>query len=226
VRCSVRISLPDRPGALGAVAASLGRRGADIRSLEVVDVEDGFAVDELVVDVGEGKSVDLRYVLEELHGVVVEDVRPLAERSGGSPLELAVALSGTPAERALDVLVEQLPDAARLTWAAVLRAGARRPAVVTASVGGPSFVSAQTPWLPLTEPRRLEPAPWMPPTWSNGEQRYAVAAVPLGGPDEALLVARQFGPRFRSAELREIALLARLTAGRRGDTSGVAAPAP
>ena len=46
----LRLVVPDRPGTLGAVATALGSAGADIASLDVLERGDGFAVDDVVVD--------------------------------------------------------------------------------------------------------------------------------------------------------------------------------
>ncbi|MBK5228956.1 MAG: ACT domain-containing protein [Actinobacteria bacterium] len=46
---SMRISLPDRPGMLGAMATALSDGGANIVALDVIDREEGEAVDDLVV---------------------------------------------------------------------------------------------------------------------------------------------------------------------------------
>ncbi|MQB01701.1 MAG: ACT domain-containing protein [Actinobacteria bacterium] len=49
MRVVLRVSLPDRPGALSAVAAALSRAGADIACLDVIDRGDGIAVDDICV---------------------------------------------------------------------------------------------------------------------------------------------------------------------------------
>jgi hypothetical protein len=45
----VRLRLPDRPGSLAAVSAHLAAYGVDVLGLEVVDREDGTAVDDLLL---------------------------------------------------------------------------------------------------------------------------------------------------------------------------------
>ena len=45
----VRLTLPDRPGALGQVTRALGEAGADITQITVLDRGDGRAVDDLTV---------------------------------------------------------------------------------------------------------------------------------------------------------------------------------
>ncbi|HEY5887611.1 MAG TPA: ACT domain-containing protein, partial [Acidimicrobiales bacterium] len=55
----VRVWLPDRPGALGAVASRIGGVGGDVHEIEVVDRGAGRAVDEFLVTVPEAVSDDL-----------------------------------------------------------------------------------------------------------------------------------------------------------------------
>lgn len=54
----LRVYLQDRPGSLGLLAVQLGSVGADILSLEVVERADGYAVDDLVVEVAPGSLPD------------------------------------------------------------------------------------------------------------------------------------------------------------------------
>ncbi len=46
----LRIELADRPGSLGSLAVALGSVGADILSLDVVERGNGYAIDDLVVE--------------------------------------------------------------------------------------------------------------------------------------------------------------------------------
>jgi hypothetical protein len=46
-----------------------------------------------------------------------------------------------------------------------------------------------------------------------GKMSYELAAIPLARANEALLVARRHGPRFRGSELRDLAVLGRIATG-------------
>ena len=46
----MRVSLPDRPGSLGAVASAMGSVGGDINAVEIVEKGDGIVVDDFIVD--------------------------------------------------------------------------------------------------------------------------------------------------------------------------------
>jgi len=76
----IRVQLPDRPGALGAVATALGEVGVDILSLDVVERRSGIAIDDLVVELPAGRLPDvLITAAESVEGVEVE--APIGTRS-------------------------------------------------------------------------------------------------------------------------------------------------
>ena len=54
----IRVVLPDRPGALGAVASALGHAGADILSVDIVERSAGQATDDLVVELPADRLAD------------------------------------------------------------------------------------------------------------------------------------------------------------------------
>lgn len=73
----LEITLPDRPGSLGAVASAIGFAGGDIRGLQVLKSEDGRGYDEIVVAIPGSDTTDLLNVLNQIGGVEVLSVRPL-----------------------------------------------------------------------------------------------------------------------------------------------------
>src|ERR1700749_4434989 len=75
----LRLVLPDRPGALGAVATALGTVGADILSVDVIERSPGFAIDDLVLELPPDKLADsLLTAAASVEGVRVESIRPYA----------------------------------------------------------------------------------------------------------------------------------------------------
>ncbi|MGH2730664.1 MAG: amino acid-binding protein [Actinomycetota bacterium] len=208
---AMRVSLPDQPGMLGAMATALSRGGANIITLDVVDRGEGIAVDDLCVEAPEGLTEALRRAAEEVPGAVVEAIRPLETvRDVLSPMELATALVDTEPGDVMQTFVKGLPKALWSTWCVALRAAEPHPAVLASSAGAPSLTNVETPWLPLDDPRRFAHALWMPPAWRMGRFGYEAAAAPLGHNDEAVLLVRRFGPRFRPSELRQLGFLARM----------------
>ncbi len=67
----LQISLPDRPGSLGAVASAIGFAGGDIRSLVVLSHEDGRGLDDMTVAIPGEDPTDLLSVLNDIGGVEV-----------------------------------------------------------------------------------------------------------------------------------------------------------
>ena len=72
----LRVRLPDRPGALGAVASALGTIGADINLVEIVERHDGVGVNDFILDLPPDQTVgSLVAACDSLPGVEVQWVR-------------------------------------------------------------------------------------------------------------------------------------------------------
>lgn len=211
---TLRVSLPDKPGSLGALAGSLGHGGANIVSLEVVERSNGVAVDELTVKAPSGLQDALKAASATVPGLLVEDVRPADMFLNLlSPLELAVLLVGSPAEKVVSALVENLAGAVWADWVAVVE-GTESPRLIERSAGAPTFEGIRTPWMPLDGPVRLSAGDWMPAAWTmhvpvTPDRKPEVAVAPLA--DKMVLMAgREKGPRFRATELKELDLLGQI----------------
>src|SRR5437762_12925966 len=77
---TVRVWLPDRPGALGAVASRIGAVRGEIVGIEILERGGGRAFDDLVVELPDGTSLDLLVAeMAQVDGVDVEDVRPVGD---------------------------------------------------------------------------------------------------------------------------------------------------
>jgi ACT domain-containing protein len=75
----VRITLPDRPGALGLVASRIGSVSGDIVAIHILERVEGNAVDEFVIELAGEHLVELlRSEIHEVDGVEVVDVRPVS----------------------------------------------------------------------------------------------------------------------------------------------------
>lgn len=72
----IEITLPDRPGSLGAVASAIGFAGGDIRGLQVLKSEDGRGYDEIIVAVPGSDATDLLDILRAIGGVEVLTCNP------------------------------------------------------------------------------------------------------------------------------------------------------
>jgi hypothetical protein len=72
----IRLRLPDRPGALGAVASRIGAVGGDLVSIDILQRGDGEVVDEFgVVMPGDGLTELLKGEILEVDGVSLEALR-------------------------------------------------------------------------------------------------------------------------------------------------------
>ena len=78
----LRISLPDRPGALGLVASRIGAVGGDIVAIHILERVEDNAVDEFVVELAGAHLVELlRTEIHEVDGAEVLDVSPVPATS-------------------------------------------------------------------------------------------------------------------------------------------------
>lgn len=203
----VRVAVVDRPGSLAEIAASLGKSGANIVDLNVIDVEEGFAVDEMLIEASFG-SEELRLMLEEIPSCVVELIKPeeASERGPASLLQLSLNLLESGGEH-LELLVEGLTKSLRSVWCAVVNPADEGVQVLAGSLRTPASIRRiETPWLPLDRPRRLREGYWMPTAWRI--RGYELAAAPLG--ESTVIIARGAGPRFRPRELRDLGLMLEL----------------
>ncbi len=73
----LHVSLPDRPGSLGAVASAIGFAGGDIRGLVVMKSEEGRGYDDITVAIPGSDPTDLLNILGDIGGVEVLRVVPV-----------------------------------------------------------------------------------------------------------------------------------------------------
>jgi hypothetical protein len=206
----LRIVLPDRPGALGAVATALGRVGADILSLDVIERAIGHAIDDLVVELPPDRLADsLVTAAKTVEGVQVESIRPYAGQiDPHRELELLDSLADRPNE-SLAVLADGVARVFRAGWALVLGEpvdGVAR--VLAAGSSAPEVEALPVPWWPPKPARVIAPdAEWAPADWDRLGTELAVA--PLG--EGALLVGRP-ALRWLPSELVRLQHLAAIAA--------------
>ena len=205
----LRLVVPDRPGTLGAVATALGTAGADIVSLDVLERGDGFAVDDVVVDLPPGRLPDsLISAAQTVDGVQVESLRPFSGAlDTHRELDLLDELARAPEGTAGKLLAAELPRVFSCSWAAVLDCAGATWDVVTASEAAPSFEGVDLPWMPVTTPVLLpSDDAWVPERWR--EMAIEMMAAPYGDQACAVLLGRSGGPAFRRSELLRLAHLA------------------
>ncbi|EME19095.1 ACT domain-containing protein [Rhodococcus triatomae] len=208
----LRVQLPDRPGSLGSLAVALGSVGADILSLDVVERGDGYAVDDLVVELAHGSLPDtLLTAAEALGGVRVDSIRPYTGLlDTHRELELIDQVATAHDDR-MQVLVDGAARVLRVSWSIVAGIGPHGAFRVAGSAGAPETHAGDVPWMPLEKPAILDgSADWVPEVWKDMDT--TLAAAPLGVSDRVLLLGRSGGPEFRPSELARLGYLAGIVA--------------
>ncbi len=198
----LRVWVPDRPGALGAVASRIGAVRGDLVGIDILERGGGRAIDELVVELPRGNLVELLVSeVSQVDGVDVEDVRPAPSASVDPRLDALETAASLVAHTTVGSLLEALAQGSRSDfqsdWVAV--------------VGLESFSPLVT----------VGPAP--PSSWLGAfvtGSRASLDPAPEGGPDDVawadvdaarlVVVLGRKGRPFRARERRQLAALARI----------------
>lgn len=200
----LRVTVPDRPGALGTLATALGRAQADILNVAVVDRGEGEAVDDIVVELPPGVLAERLYTAVADGGARLESL----QRWGGrlelaDDLDLLDRLAADP-ETALEHLVGWAPEVFRSNWALLLD----RERVLRRSAGAPQR-RPDTSWLPMARAGHVGGAVWPD---AVGAPDLELVAAPFPGGEPALLLGRSGGPAFRPSEVARLAHVVAVTA--------------
>ncbi len=212
----VRVWVPDRPGALGAVASRIGAVRGDLVGIDILERGAGRAIDELVVELPGPELVDLLVAeMGQVDGVDVEDVRPATEAAHDPRLDALETAAILVDQHRVEDLFAALAANARANfeadWAVVvdLEPPARR-----AEAGEAPSVAWLAAFL-LGSRSSVGTA-----AVDGGPDDVAWAELPLA--DIALVLGRRGRP-FRARERRQLAALARIADSRRREL--VATPA-
>ena len=214
--------MPDRPGALGALASRIGAVGGDVVGIDILERGAGRAVDELVVEIpgGDARLVELlllpagqdgrqtvacALLLSEIHqvdGVDVEDIRPVADALHDprlDALETAAVLVGAPTpDSAIEALCVHAVRTVGATWGAVVDLDAGEVVVSEGEIPSPGWIVAFVAGSQSSA--RV----------ADGDSGPAdVAWAPLPSAGLALVLGRN-GQAFRARERRQAAALARI----------------
>jgi hypothetical protein len=199
----VRVWVPDRPGALGAVASRIGAVRGDLVGIDILERGAGRAIDEIVVELPEEGLVPLLVSeIAQVDGVDVEDVRA-ATATVIDPrldaLETAAALVGqTTVHDLLDALARRGARDFSADWAAVVDLESPSPVV---AVGA----TPPAPWLgAFVAGSRVSVAP---ATGDTGPDDIAWAEL---GSAALVVVLGRRGRPFRARERRQLAAVARI----------------
>ncbi|MGI8458392.1 MAG: amino acid-binding protein [Propionibacteriaceae bacterium] len=206
----MRVSLPDRPGSLGAVASAMGSVGVDITAVEIVEKRDDLVVDDFILIMPPGKLPDsLISVCQGLEGVQVEWISRYPEGGGlQSDLETLERMANDP-DHAAETLVASAPAVFRSQWAVLVEVADQTTGKGTVSYSSsmaPDF-SPDTlrPLRPFDRAHRVDlPDRWLP-GWS--ESTMLVSPLTL---DRAIVIGRTGGPAYLRSEVARLNLLATL----------------
>ncbi|RKS69041.1 ACT domain-containing protein [Actinomadura pelletieri DSM 43383] len=208
----IRIRLPDRPGALGQVARTLGAAGADVVQMAVLERDNGRAMDDFTVAWPAGAGLErLSDGLGSVPGVEIIGVWPTVEPQGVFPDAAVVGQVAAVPERGAEILADAVPALLSADWAGLAELTVDGDAVlVHTSVGGlvnaPGLgeggpgLGGGAVELPLLAP--LRPRAFTAP---DGTQ---FAVCPLAGGTVALVVARTGAPPFHRTEVFRLEQLA------------------
>ena len=197
----MRVWLPDRPGALGAVASRIGAVRGDVVGIEILERGGGRAIDELVVELPEDGLLSLLLdEMREVEGVDVEEVHLLRDGHRDARVDAletaALLLEETSVQGLLDALADHACRDFEADWAVVLARGSSRVPV--------SVVGAPPPgaWLAAFVAGNR----WSAAADFGHEGPGDVAWSPLVQADLALVLGRS-RRAFRARERRQVAAL-------------------
>lgn len=209
----VRLWLPDRPGALGAVASRIGAVRGDLVGIDILERGAGRAIDELVVELPTPDLVPLLVnEVRQVDGVDVEDVRPAPESVHDPRLGALETAAVLVEQDTVEGLFAALCDHARQNfesdWGALI--GLAGPTTL-ATAGDP-------------------PSPAWLGAFVHGSRAAAEVVGDDGGPDDvawaavpgaelALALGRDGRP-FRARERRQLCALAAIAGSRRCELEG------
>lgn len=204
----VRVWLPDRPGAFGAVASRIGAVGGDIVGIDILERGAGRAIDEIHIDLPDddpARVVLMAREISQVDGVDVEDIRPadgasLPDSRVDALETAALIVAEDTAEGVLEAVSLHAQHDFAADWVAVVE------------TSSPSTVSSRGN-APL--------APWLCAFVEGGSSSAAVAAgesgpddvawAPLDGTGLAVVLGRDGRP-LRARERRQLLALARIAA--------------
>jgi hypothetical protein len=196
----LRVWLPDRPGALGAVASRIGAVRGDIVGIDVLERDDGVAIDEFGVVLSDAELLPLLVrEVEEVDGCRVEHVTVVSHFPDprlDALISVAVVCEAVDAAALQTALATYAGSSFQADWVAVMH-GER----ILAAYGNPP---ADNYLVALAEGATASPAV---ASGLAGPADLAAAPLPIVG---AVLLVGRTGNEFRERERAQLLALARI----------------
>lgn len=207
---SIRIQMPDRPGALSAISTALAAHQVDIVRLDVVSHEGSMVVDDLLLG-----AVSQEYIGSAIAGFYPEvTVRTFDEIAGDPALEMGKSLGHVAASASVDTArTATLVGAARIARAddaVLLRANGEGGLNVIASTTAVPELDPAAPFAGLWVLERHTAAAfpvsdgWAPQRFQHALGAAWVAVAPAGAFD-LLLATRKLNIPYFAGELERLA---------------------
>jgi hypothetical protein len=212
----LRVWLHDRPGALGAVASRIGAVRGDIVGIDVLERNDGVAIDEFGVVLSDAELLPLLLrEVEEVDGCRVENVTVVSHFPDprlDALISVALVCEADDATALQKTLATYAGSAFQADWVTVMHGGR-----VLAAYGNPP---ADAYLVALAEGATSSPAV---ASGLTGPDDLAAAPLPVVG---AVLLVGRTGNEFRERERAQLLALARIAdhVWRRLDPSAVPVP--
>ncbi|HEY5822687.1 MAG TPA: ACT domain-containing protein [Propionibacteriaceae bacterium] len=203
----MRVSLPDRPGSLGAVATAMGRVGGDINAVEIVEKGDGVVVDDFIVDLPPNQLPEtIVTACQTLEGVRVEWISRYPEGGGlQSDLEALERMTADPTHAA-ETLVSLCPVVFRSHWATLIQVAPDGPHSTFSTTLAPDVTpTVAESFGPFDVTHRKNLASGWSPGWGD----TTVVVTPLTQ-DRVIAIGRLGGPAFLDSEIARLHHLAAL----------------
>lgn len=202
----MRVSLPDRPGSLGAVASAIGLLGADISAVAIVQRNVDSAIDDFIVTLPPGRFPD--GLVSACHSIEDVHVEWISRYPEGASLETdleALERMFADPEQAAETLTTSAPGVFHTHWALLIDCAAE-PFVTLSTPLAPDLTAPDLAWFgPFDSAHRVDPDEQFIAGWGD----TVMAMAPVSG-GRAIAVGRQGGPVFLDSELARLRHLAAL----------------
>ncbi len=198
----LRVELPDVPGSLGRLATAIGAAGGNIDAIEIVERRDGHVIDDVFLAADGVMPDSIISACIALEGV---EVLWISRYGAGAnitrDLEVVEAMTTDPGAAA-DTLVDLIPMAFVVDWAARVRREGSGGKVLHGTPAAPTEIPDDVTWPEDLDRGRLIEVP-------ERLGDLLVAGCTLR-PDEMVVVARRGGPAILDSELARLCHLAAL----------------